>query len=465
MAHLVKTKISIISCSVVVSVFFRALQMNFYNTPTLKRWDEKKPLNWEDFKGIPFPFGPFDAAVNSRVYVEFDSASMKYTAYAAQNDVHSWTRYKTDDNLLKHEQYHFNVTEIFARKLNKYLSENNLTPEGVEEKLTEINQELSVFQDQYDAETDHNLLQSKQDYWEFKIDSALHEYKTDKGLVTDNISGISAISYKEPQYHSAINKNGLAYRGFGMLGYKMQFMILSFKKTNIAEVDFVEYCKRNYLNDTTILISSQFISEDNLQYYETKLINTAYTYEIWNRFYKHENELFIASVFAPYDSVNREYEQMKKTFFNSISFSDTRDYWIMKANLAEEKLEFNHLESVEKTKDKGDYQKICINENTNNIFYKPPFFDKNGNLFIAFDIIDCPVDSVLNNVVMINREEIFDFKVDSTEQLAVIPDSLLSNSPYLLEFGYVLKKDSLNACFQFYKQMVDKPEHTDPLIR
>ena len=105
-----------------------------------------------------------------------------------------------------------------------------------------------------------------------------------------------------------------------------------------------------------------------------------------------------------------------------------------------------------KAGDKGEAYAVCISSDADNIFFKAPFFDEQGNLYIAYDIVADAEDSVLYNIALINREDIFDWKVSPKEQLLILPDSLLPKNSFELEFGYVLKKDSLNKSFHLYKQ-------------
>ena len=452
MAHLVKPKIYILSISILAFILIIALQKSFFRTPTIKRWDAKEQLSWEDFKGIPVPFSKYGAVIQSEVYIEYDSLRNKYMAYAGQNNMLSWSMLK-DDYALEHEQYHFNITELHARKLNKYFSEKKkISQEEAERKLNETNHDLYLHQRRYDFETDHSLKSTKQNYWVFKVDSSLQEYSLTKGITTDQLSGISAQFAKSPQFLSGKNSNGLAYRGYGLDGYQMSFAFVSFKYSEITYENFEEYCKFFIHTDSSEVVENSFRQIDDFLIYDSNKINTSNTQEIWDRVYKYGDDLFLIRVEAPYDSINIEYEQIKNSFFKSISFSDTKDYWIKKANEDGDHLTFTHSGTKRSNEGGGDnYTSLCLLE-AENIFLKPPFTDEAKNLYLAFDIVADSEDSVLNNIALINREEVFEWEVDSTEQFLVLPDSVLPNGAFELEFGYVLKKDSLNPCYQFYKK-------------
>jgi hypothetical protein len=75
---------------------------------------------------------------------------------------------------LNHEQMHFNITEIFARKLRMRLTKLNFAKvSNIQRKLQEqydkIGAELSAYQDRYDRETEHGQNPTKQKIWNEKI--------------------------------------------------------------------------------------------------------------------------------------------------------------------------------------------------------------------------------------------------------------------------------------------------------
>lgn len=77
--------------------------------------------------------------------------------------------------MLKHEMYHFRITEYHARLMRQ---EIGYTPGARKRKTLNrikyhiMNKEAEM-QNQYDTETEHNLVQSKQIEWQNKIDSLL----------------------------------------------------------------------------------------------------------------------------------------------------------------------------------------------------------------------------------------------------------------------------------------------------
>ncbi|WP_373395881.1 hypothetical protein V8V91_14970 [Algoriphagus halophilus] len=141
----------------------------------MHRW---KHLEWEDFQGFVKPFTGWGAGISSSVFVEYDSIQKKYSAYAAMNNQYSWkSRYVLNsDYVLNHEQYHFNITEYHARKLNGIFENKDFGHESqVMYELLRIRSDLYRMQIKYDAETDHSLNRAYQKKWEYQIDSLLNK--------------------------------------------------------------------------------------------------------------------------------------------------------------------------------------------------------------------------------------------------------------------------------------------------
>ena len=83
--------------------------------------------------------------------------------------------------ILSHEQGHFDIAEIFARKLHKSLSEYNFNKKTFQQDLKAIYenlmQEKEAMQEQYDRETNHSINKSAQAAWLSKINDLLTLYQ------------------------------------------------------------------------------------------------------------------------------------------------------------------------------------------------------------------------------------------------------------------------------------------------
>lgn len=145
-------------------------------------WQSSRSLNWTDYKGQPNPNS--DAAAQTTTYlgIEYTMAEkgLGWTIQCLFSSTRSWGKNKTDF-VLKHEQGHFDIAEIFARKLNKQMREYKFDRATYKTDLrtiyTTITSEKEAFQDRYDSETDHSRKKEIQEEWSKKIAKMLDELK------------------------------------------------------------------------------------------------------------------------------------------------------------------------------------------------------------------------------------------------------------------------------------------------
>ena len=83
------------------------------------------------------------------------------------------------DYILAHEQGHFDITEIFARKLNEALQNYDFNRKNFKKDINDIYQsivkEKEEYQKAYDEESDHSRNRKVQYDWLEKIDKLLEE--------------------------------------------------------------------------------------------------------------------------------------------------------------------------------------------------------------------------------------------------------------------------------------------------
>jgi predicted secreted Zn-dependent protease len=94
------------------------------------------------------------------------------------NKEKSWGLMKTD-YILAHEQGHFDITEIFARRLHEALQNYQFNKRSFKKDISQIYQgivkEKEDFQKTYDGETDHSRNRKMQYDWLEKIEQMLAE--------------------------------------------------------------------------------------------------------------------------------------------------------------------------------------------------------------------------------------------------------------------------------------------------
>jgi hypothetical protein len=143
-------------------------------------WHVSRPLTWADYKGTPDHSS--DAAASTTTYLGLEykvgQGSLTYSIQCRFSTTKSWGSAKTE-YILKHEQGHFDIAEIFARKLHKELSayrfNSNTFREDLRDIYNRVSREKEEFQNQYDRETDHSRLKIRQEEWLKKIREMINE--------------------------------------------------------------------------------------------------------------------------------------------------------------------------------------------------------------------------------------------------------------------------------------------------
>ena len=146
-------------------------------------WNSERRLTWDDFKANPDKNSPNAALTGTNIKFDFSYSSDRGFQYhiTCQFDKNkSWGRVKTD-YILAHEQGHFDIAEIYARKLNKVLKaykpdENNLSKDvnKIYEKMMKAYYDE---QEVYDKETNFSINHAKQEEWLRKISEDLKDLK------------------------------------------------------------------------------------------------------------------------------------------------------------------------------------------------------------------------------------------------------------------------------------------------
>lgn len=173
------TSRTLLSIALLLLAFIATAQTN--DCKDCMTWRADRPLTWDDFKGRPQSSSPNKAMTDSGMSIAFSCkdnvADITLNCYFAPS--RSWTKIKDSDHLLAHEQLHFDITELFTRKLRKKLSEMDADCEKMHraiEKVYDSNyQNLMRYQHQYDRETQHSIKEEEQLRWEQKVREELKE--------------------------------------------------------------------------------------------------------------------------------------------------------------------------------------------------------------------------------------------------------------------------------------------------
>ncbi len=158
-------------------------QLNIENDSILI-WNINRKISWEDFSiDLEKDFdSKLHAGVGSTILIRPKGVKRcgDLNFIPIFDKKKSWVAFKSK-NLLKHEQLHFDITELYARKLRKYFAEEanyNITDSLLcQDIIYSFIDDLLDFQNLYDEETKHGIITVKQDEWNKKIKDLLEEYK------------------------------------------------------------------------------------------------------------------------------------------------------------------------------------------------------------------------------------------------------------------------------------------------
>lgn len=163
--------------------------VNISDSQNLIEWKENKKLSWSDFQGKPDINSTNAALTNTSINFEYgyNQKGFTHSIKCRFNKLKSWGRIK-NDVILAHEQGHFDIAELHARKLAKALSEYRFNERTVANDLNKIYDEVMKnhhsFQQQYDRETDHSRITEKQLEWEKQISTQLNQHAEYKNYAT-----------------------------------------------------------------------------------------------------------------------------------------------------------------------------------------------------------------------------------------------------------------------------------------
>jgi hypothetical protein len=147
--------------------------------PAPIQWSAHKKLSWSDFQGQPDRYSDMQAMTHSGIDFSYDCyrGEFRVNIQASFDPSKSWRKRSASDRILAHEQLHFDITELCARRMRKAFSEQ---PDpcrlGNAQIMKIANQHFDYWkklQQQYDIETRHSILREKQAEWEGKVAAEL----------------------------------------------------------------------------------------------------------------------------------------------------------------------------------------------------------------------------------------------------------------------------------------------------
>lgn len=151
------------------------------------KWNATQPLKWSDFSGKIDAASEYDAWTWSGFNYTYTwevadgGPIVECDVYAFFDPAQSWVKKdKMSDELLRHEQVHFNISELHARLFKEKVDSYPFSME-VESEIQQFYdmtfERLLDMQMQYDDETDHGKIKDEQERWAGYVDAALEEFE------------------------------------------------------------------------------------------------------------------------------------------------------------------------------------------------------------------------------------------------------------------------------------------------
>lgn len=143
-------------------------------------WLSHRKLAWDDFLSPPEKNSDAVASTSTSLGISYkvQNSEWAYSITCNFSKYKSWGLLRTD-YILAHEQAHFDITEIFARKLHYELETYQFNRRTFKKDINAIYQKIvkekEIFQKLYDGETDHSRNKKKQQLWLKKIEEILQK--------------------------------------------------------------------------------------------------------------------------------------------------------------------------------------------------------------------------------------------------------------------------------------------------
>jgi hypothetical protein len=169
----------------ILCFFFLSLFVSENDTEKIQ-WSESNRLTWADFQGVPNRGSGYVASTNSGMSFSFSYGNRNGTIeydYSIESNFYpklSWYKNgQVSDYILKHEQTHFDISELHTRIFRKRMeassfSENIKAEVGMLYEKTET--ERKEMQKRYDAETNHSQEIEIEHQWRAFVAEQLNLY-------------------------------------------------------------------------------------------------------------------------------------------------------------------------------------------------------------------------------------------------------------------------------------------------
>jgi len=164
---------------IILVVFLTLRKVNFLDYQAPVPYEQINEITFENFRGLEFfqksLYGnKAFAYIFTSIEYEYSGDSLKMEAFFHPSRSYVYNKKAYSNDLLKHEMYHFKITELHVRMAKKQILEaQQPTEQDIETIVEKIKEEEELFQRKYDDETFHSYVLGKQKKYEILIDSLL----------------------------------------------------------------------------------------------------------------------------------------------------------------------------------------------------------------------------------------------------------------------------------------------------
>ncbi len=143
-------------------------------------WSFYRRLRWDDFRSEPKKNTDAVASTSTSLGIAYQvkNSVLSYQVTCNFSKTKSWGLVKTA-YILSHEQGHFDITEIYARKLHQALQSYNFNKKNYKQDVNRAYQKIitekEAFQEMYDKQSDHSRNKKEQAAWLLIIEKLLED--------------------------------------------------------------------------------------------------------------------------------------------------------------------------------------------------------------------------------------------------------------------------------------------------
>lgn len=179
----------------IIAIFLTLNRINFLNYKSPMPFSEFEKITFEDFKGFEFfkksLYGNKRFAyIVTSIESEIKGNKVEVQAFFHPSRSFVYNSHTNSKELLKHELYHFKITEIYSRRIKKKIGDlKQIEKKKIKGIIKQEKKLERVYQRKYDFDTYHSYVYQEQKKYEREIDSLLSlysKYKQSKITINEN---------------------------------------------------------------------------------------------------------------------------------------------------------------------------------------------------------------------------------------------------------------------------------------